>query len=60
MSPGGAAKRGKAFAGKVAGSKIGKSIGAYASANPKKAVAMGMTGAAGMGRNNEKKRSGSK
>lgn len=49
MSPGGAAKRGKAFASKVAGSKIGKSVGAYASANPKKTAAMGIAGAAGMG-----------
>ncbi len=49
FSASGAASRGKAFAGRVTGSKIGKSIGAYASANPKKAAAMGMAGAAGMG-----------
>jgi hypothetical protein len=44
-----AASRGRSFASKVTGSKTGKSMGAYASAHPRKAAAMGIAGAAGMG-----------
>ena len=49
ISASSAASRGKSFASKVAGSKIGKSMGAYASAKPKRAAAMGLAGAAGLG-----------
>ncbi|MFN9114879.1 MAG: hypothetical protein ACK5XN_32870 [Bacteroidota bacterium] len=39
----------KSMASRVAGSKTGKSIGAYASAKPKRAAAIGYMGAAGVG-----------
>ena len=48
MTPG-LVSRGKAFSSRIAGSKMGKSIGAYASAKPKRAAAIGYMGAAGLG-----------
>ena len=49
FSPSSAASRGKSFASKVTGSKVGKSMGAFASKNPKSSAAMGLAGAAGLG-----------
>ena len=48
-NPMGYARSAKATASKIASSKMGRSIGAYASAKPKRAAAIGYMGAAGVG-----------